>query len=129
MSFKTDFKSVSGLGSAKEVGSHWMSQRLTAIALLPLSLAFIYPFASNIGAGGGGREAVIATYQHPFHALVAIGFFIVVFRHLRLGMQVVIEDYVHGSRARTLSLIMNGFMWRACAVAGVFAVARLALGN
>jgi len=129
MSYKTDFKGVAGLGSAKDGVSHWMSQRLSAMALLPLSLAFIYPFATNLGTGGGGRDAVIATYQHPFHALVAIGFFIVVFRHLRLGVQVVIEDYVHGSRARTLWLIINGFMWRACAVAGVFAVARLALGN
>ncbi|MFQ5438348.1 MAG: succinate dehydrogenase, hydrophobic membrane anchor protein [Paracoccaceae bacterium] len=126
MTFKTDFKGAAGLGSAKDGTGHWISQRLTAIALIPLGLAFVYPFATSLGAG---HDAVLATYHHPFHALVAIGFFIVMFRHLRLGVQVVIEDYVHGERARTLSLILNAFLWRALAVAGVFAVARLALGS
>ncbi len=125
MNFRTDFKGATGLGSAKDGTHHWISQRLTAIALIPLGLLFLYPFATSLGAG---REAVVATYSHPFHALVAIGFILIAFRHLRLGLQIVLEDYVHTPRNRTLSLIANALIWRAFAVAGAFAVAKIAFG-
>jgi len=125
MSYKTDYKRVLGLGSAHSGTEHWISQRLTAIALLFLGPAFLIPF---IRALGSGHDAVLATYANPFNALVAIGFFIIMFRHLRLGVQVVIEDYVHGERTRQLSLIANALFWRGFAVVGVFAVAKLALG-
>jgi len=125
MSYKTDFKSATGLGSAKDGTQHWISQRLTAIALFPLGLLFLYPFAASLGSG---YEAVIARYSDPFNALVAIGFILVAFRHLRLGLQIVIEDYVSTSRNRTASLIANALIWRAFAVAGAFAVAKIAFG-
>ncbi len=125
MSFKTDYKGVAGLGSAKDGTGHWVSQRLTAVALIPLAALFIYPFSIALGSGYGAVQAI---YSDPFNALVAIGFFIVAFRHLRLGLQVVIEDYVHSSRALTISLITNALVWRGFAVAGAFAVAKIALG-
>ncbi|NOX41537.1 MAG: succinate dehydrogenase, hydrophobic membrane anchor protein [Alphaproteobacteria bacterium] len=125
MSYKTDFKAATGLGSAKDGTGHWISQRLTAMALIPLGLAFLYPFATSIGAG---YSAVHQTYSHPFNALVAIGFINVLFRHLRLGLQVVIEDYVHGSHTRLATVITNALVWRAFAVAGVFAIAKIAFG-
>lgn len=125
MSFKTDYKRVAGLGSAKDGTGHWISQRLTAIALLALGPLFLIPFMRALGAG---HEAVLATYSHPFHALMAVGFFIVGFRHLRLGLQVVIEDYIHAERLRMISLIVNALAWRGFAVAGAFAVAKIALG-
>ncbi|NOX73371.1 MAG: succinate dehydrogenase, hydrophobic membrane anchor protein, partial [Alphaproteobacteria bacterium] len=85
---------------------------------------FIYPFMKSLGAG---YEAVVQTYQHPFNALIAIGFFIVAFRHARLGMQEVIVDYVHSERRLMLSLIANALVWRGFAIAGAFAVAKIAL--
>ncbi|NOX72501.1 MAG: hypothetical protein GXP03_02350 [Alphaproteobacteria bacterium] len=69
MSFKTDYQGVAGLGSAKDGTGHWISQRLTAIALIPLGAMFIYPFMKSLGAG---YEAVVQTYQHPFNALIAM---------------------------------------------------------
>ncbi len=125
MSYKTDFKAVEGLGGAKDGVGHWSSQRLTAIALIPLGALFVFPFTRALGSG---YDAMTMIYSDPFNALVAIGFFLVGFRHLRLGVQVVIEDYVHSPRVRTLSLITNALAWRAFAVAGVFAVAKIALG-
>jgi len=125
MSFNTDFKGVEGLGSAKDGTGHWTSQRLTAIALIALAPLFLIPFMRSLGSG---HEAVLATYANPFNALIAIGFFLVVFRHLRLGLQVVIEDYVHTPRTVTLLLITNALIWRAFAVAGAFAVVKIALG-
>jgi len=125
MTFKTDYKAVHGLGSAKEGTAHFISQRLTAIALIFLAPAFLIPFMQNLG---GDHADVLATYQHPFHALVAIGFFLVMFRHLRLGLQVVIEDYIHGERLRMACMIFNALAWRAFAVAGAFAIVKIALG-
>jgi len=124
MSFKTDYKAVAGLGSAKDGTGHFISQRLTAIALMPLGVLFLIPFMKALGSD---HEAVLATYQNPFHALIAIGFFIVGFRHLRLGLQVVIEDYVHAERPRMIYMILNALAWRGFAVAGAFAVAKIAL--
>ncbi|MFT4716672.1 MAG: succinate dehydrogenase / fumarate reductase membrane anchor subunit [Paracoccaceae bacterium] len=123
MSFKTDHQAVQGLGSAKDGTGHWMSQRLTAIALIPLGAMFLYPFMSNLGEG---HAAVLETYSHPFHALIAIGFFVVAFRHARLGIQEIIVDYIHGERTLMLSLIANALVWRGFAIAGAFSVAKIA---
>jgi len=125
MSFRTDMAKARGLGSAKDGTHHWVSQRLTAIALIPLTLAFLYPFATSLGSG---YEAVRETYQNPIHALVAILTFLVMFRHLRLGIQIVVEDYVHGPRLRAGLLITNALIWRGFAVIGIFAVAKIAFG-
>ena len=124
MSFKTDYKAVAGLGSAKDGTGHFISQRLTAIALIFLGPIFIYTFGNALGAG---HEAVLEAYSHPFNALVAFGFFIIGFRHLRLGVQVVIEDYVHGEHKRMILIVLNALVWRGFAVAGAFAVAKIAL--
>ncbi len=124
MSYLTDRKRVSGLGSAKEGTHHFIVQRVTAIALIPLVCLFIYPLGKNIG---GEYETVIATYANPFHAIVAILFFVTASFHLRLGLQVVIEDYVHGKASRPILLIANTLFCWLIGLAGVFAVAKIAL--
>ena len=92
MRFRTDRQRVDGLGSAKEGTGHFWTQRVTAIALLPLTLLFIFPFASALGTD---FEAARAVYASPFNAIVAILFIGTAFYHLQLGLQVVIEDYIH----------------------------------
>lgn len=123
MSYRTDRQRVLGLGSAGEGTGHWWGQRLTSIALVPLSLLFLVPFARALG---NDHAAVLATYANPFNAIVAILFILVSFHHLAQGLQVVIEDYVHGAAARTASLLANIFFCYALALAGVFAVAKIA---
>lgn len=122
MSFLTDRARANGLGSAKEGTDHWWGQRMTAIALIPLGILFIIPFAQSIG---DGYEAMLATYSHPIHAIIAALFIIVAFNHLRLGIQVVVEDYVHGAMGKTL-LILNTLFCTLFGFAGVFAVAKIA---
>jgi succinate dehydrogenase / fumarate reductase membrane anchor subunit len=122
MSIKTDYKRVAGLGSAREGTHHWWTQRLTSIALVPLSLLFVFTFGNALGAG---YDAVLETYANPWNAVVAILFLIVGFHHLMQGLQVVIEDYVHG-RAGVVLLILNTLLCWGFAIAGVFAVARIA---
>jgi succinate dehydrogenase / fumarate reductase, membrane anchor subunit len=123
MSFKTDKARVLGLGSAKDGTSHWWSQRITSIALIPLMLLFIFPFAANLGAD---YETVRQTYGNPFHAIVAILFIAVGCLHLQQGLQVVIEDYVHDKPIRTACLLANTLLTWALGLTGVFAVAKLA---
>ncbi len=123
MSFLTDYKRVAGLGSAKSGTEHFIEQRLSAIALIPLGVAFLYTF---IGALGAGHETVIETYSRPIPALIAIMFIWAMFAHLRMGLQVVIEDYISGERARMRALIINALIWRGAAIVGVFAIAKIA---
>ena len=117
---------VSGLGAAGQGTHHWWLQRISAVALLPLSALFIVPFA---GAVGGEHDAVLALYAHPFHALVAVLFIAVAFRHLALGLQVVIEDYVHAKAWRTGLLVGNSMFCFAFGLAGVFAVLKIAFAG
>lgn len=123
MSFITDRKRVDGLGSSHSGVGHWMAQRLTSMALIPLSLMFLFPFMRNLGLEHG---AMLETYAHPYHALVAVMFFIVLCMHLYQGMQVVIEDYIHGTRLRIGLLVGNKLFWGATAVTAVFAIAKIA---
>ncbi|MEM8753135.1 MAG: succinate dehydrogenase, hydrophobic membrane anchor protein [Pseudomonadota bacterium] len=122
MSFLTDRARAHNHGSAKEGVEHWWGQRITAIALVPLGLLFIFPFAIALG---DGHEAVVATYANPFHAIVAALFIVVAFNHLRLGIQVVIEDYVHGAAGKA-ALILNTLFCALFGFAGLFAVAKIA---
>ena len=123
MTYRTDKARVLGLGSAKEGTGHWWSQRLTSVALVPLTLLFIVPFLRALGAEHG---AVAATYANPFNAIVAILFIGATFAHLQQGLQVVIEDYVHDKTIRTGCLLANTLFTWAFGLAGVFAVAKIA---
>ena len=124
MSFKTAYKRVSGLGSAKDGTRHWWVLRLSSIALVPLSLLFVYTFSRALG---GDRVSVLETYSNPWNALVAIMFLLVGFHHLRDGLQVVVEDYVHGKSTRTVLLVLNFLLCWGFAIIGIFAVARISL--
>lgn len=123
MDYKTDYRRVAGLGSAREGTHHFIVQRLTAIALLPLTLLFLWKFIPALGAGHG---AVLAIYANPFHALVAIATAYAGFRHLSMGLQVIIEDYVSDNLLRTRMLILNSILWRGMMLVAIFAVAKIA---
>lgn len=123
MSFRTDRQRAAGLGSAGAGTGRWMKQRVTSIALVPLTLLFVFPFARALGEN---VAEVRALYGNPFHALVAILFLIVTFYHLQQGLQVVIEDYIHGKIGRTALLLGNLALCWVLGLAGVFAVAKIA---
>jgi len=121
MRYKTDSARVQGLGRAGEGVHHFWMQRLTSVALVPLTILFLIPFARALG---GGHEALVATYGQFGHALTAILFIAVACWHFAIGIQVVIEDYVHG--ATKVALIVLAKMFSAVlGVAGVLAVAAI----
>jgi succinate dehydrogenase / fumarate reductase membrane anchor subunit len=123
MRYRTDRQRVQGLGTSGHGVGHWWSQRLTSIALVPLTIVFLFPFAQALGSD---FERVREVYGHPFNAVVAILFLAVGFRHLQQGIQVVIEDYVHDKPLMVALQLANTLLTLAFAMTGIFAVASIA---
>jgi succinate dehydrogenase / fumarate reductase, membrane anchor subunit len=115
-----------GLGSAKEGVDHWWAQRITAIALVPLSLWFV---SALIGLVGADLETVQNWVSLPLPAILLILLLIATFYHVSLGLQVVIEDYVHAELAKLGLLVVLRLLCFGFAVAGIFAVVSIALGG
>jgi succinate dehydrogenase / fumarate reductase, membrane anchor subunit len=117
---------VLGLGSAKEGVEHWWMQRITAIALVPLAIWFIIAALGMIGAD---RAAMVVWMHNPMSPVFAILLIVTVVYHLALGLQVVIEDYIHGE-AWKLGLIIVMRLWCIVLVGrGVLAVLTLAFAG
>jgi len=125
MSIRTPLARVRGLGSAKSGAEHWWRQRLTAIANVPLVLFTAVLVVSLLGRS---HADVIAVLGHPLVAVGLIAAILSITYHMRLGMQVIIEDYVHDEGAKVLALVANTFFAAAVALVGVFAVMKLSLG-
>jgi succinate dehydrogenase / fumarate reductase, membrane anchor subunit len=102
-SMKTPLKSARGLGSAKSGTEHFWQQRLTGILNLPLVLFFVWFIVAHLGAN---RADVVASLHNPLIAMALLATLASVFWHMRLGMQVIIEDYVHGA-GKFAALILN----------------------
>lgn len=118
-------KRARGLGSAKEGTHHFVLQRITAIALVLLSL---YVVALIVGAIGADYATVRAMVGKPWNATLLAAFVIAMFWHAKLGMQVVIEDYVHTPLLAGTLHLTNIFVCVLAAIASVLAVIRIALG-
>jgi len=113
------------LGSARAGVRDWRAERLSGIALVPLSLWFLAAFAVHARSGYG---PCIAWLREPISAVLMMLLLIAVFRHLELGLRVVIEDYVH-SAAKLPTLIGTRLLCFALAVAGLAATLRVLLGR
>jgi succinate dehydrogenase / fumarate reductase membrane anchor subunit len=124
--FKSPTARVSGLGSSHSGVHHWMHQKITALANIPLVLWAIWS-ALTVAAAGGDYETVRGFFSQPINAILMILFLVSVFYHAALGLQVVFEDYVHGEKTKMLTLIAVKLGMLALCVASVFSVLKLAL--
>lgn len=123
MNFLTDRKRAAGMGSAKSGTEHHWQMMVTSVALLFLVPCFVFTFGAILGSS---YEEVIAYYQRPFPAVVAILTMLVGWFHFRKGVQTLIEDYVHGL-ARKIAIIAMICVSYSAAAFAVFAIIRIAL--
>ena len=121
---KTPLGTVVGLGSAKTGTEHWWLQRVTAIANLPLVIFLIVFILWHLGAD---RAELMTSVRHPLIAIALAMSFLSILWHMRLGMQVIIEDYVHGSW-RIVCLLGNVFFTIALGIAALYAILSLSFG-
>ena len=124
--FRTPIKNARGLGSAKSGTEHFIHQRLTATALVVLGLWFVYLLVSLVGAD---YATAVATVAKPWNAILLVGLLVAMFWHAQLGLQVVLEDYIHNSLLALALQVTVKFVAVAGAIVSIFAVARIALGN
>jgi succinate dehydrogenase / fumarate reductase membrane anchor subunit len=123
---RTPLNRVRGLGSAKEGTGHFWRIRLSSIALIPLSL-FLLGWILSLG--GANYAEVRAALAQPLIALAALLFILISLDHMRLGMQIIIEDYVHGEGAKLALLMLNIFFAVAVGAVSVFAILKIAFGG
>jgi succinate dehydrogenase / fumarate reductase membrane anchor subunit len=126
MSLRTPVGKVLGLGAAKEGAEHWWMQRLSAVALVVLTLWFVF---SLLSMGSLHYDAMHAWIERPVNAALLVLLVITLMYHSQMGIQVVIEDYVPHKSTKLAALIANQFVHVALAAIGVFAVLRAAFGS
>ena len=126
MSLRSDLGRVRGLGSAKEGTSHWWAQRLTAVALLPLSFWFVWSVINLVGVDHIGFKNWLNENANLVLMILFLGS---LFYHMQLGLQVVIEDYIHGEKKKITGLVVNLFLALFLGVSSFVALLRIAFGS
>jgi succinate dehydrogenase / fumarate reductase membrane anchor subunit len=126
---KTDFRTplarVGGLGSAKSGTGHFWWQRMTAVANVPLTIAFVLILVSLFGRNQAAVQQILGT---PLVAITMLLFIASITYHMRLGMQIVIEDYVHGEVIRPVMVMANTFFTTAIGLAAGYGILKLSFG-
>lgn len=128
MSIQTPLARVRYLGSAKEGSNHWWSQRLTAIMLIPLTLWFVASIWWLV-VGGATYEAFQDWLSGPVAAILMLLLIGAMFYHLKLGLQVVVEDYVHNKILKWAILIKLNIGCVVGAVAAIYSTIAVAFGG
>jgi succinate dehydrogenase / fumarate reductase membrane anchor subunit len=103
---RSDLKNVRGLGAAKEGVQHWWLQRVTAVAMIPLLLILV---VCVLKLATGDHAAVAGAFRSPILAVLTLLAILAIFWHMKLGLPVVIEDYVHTESVKIVSLLAITF--------------------
>jgi len=126
MSLRSPLSRARGLGSAKDGVHHWVWQRLTAVALIPLTLWFVASLAYMTSTDHAALTTWIA---RPYVAVLLSVYLASLLHHSQLGLQVVVEDYIHTRWLNLSALLLIKFAHVLLAAASIFAVLRIALGS
>jgi succinate dehydrogenase / fumarate reductase membrane anchor subunit len=123
---RTPLARVKGLGAAGHGAEHWWLHRMTAVSNIPLVISFVIIVAALAGAT---YEQALAIVSHPLVALLLILGVISVTNHMRLGMQIPIEDYVHDKGWKLIALVANSFYSVLIAVACLWALLKVSFSR
>jgi succinate dehydrogenase / fumarate reductase membrane anchor subunit len=126
MSLRSPIGRVTGLGAAKEGVGHWWSQRVTSVALVLLGLWFV---AALLRMPSLSHEVVVAWISMPFNSVLLLLLIGTLVYHSQLGVQVVVEDYVHHHGLKIATMMSITFAHVAMAALAIFAVLRIAFGG
>jgi len=126
MSIRSPLSRARGLGSAKDGVQHWWVQRVSAVALVPLVIWFMYSVA---GMSGAPYLEFVSWVCQPWVTVLLVLFIGTALYHSALGLQVVLEDYVSGEFKKIASIIAVKLACAVLAVAGIFAVLKIAFGS
>jgi succinate dehydrogenase / fumarate reductase membrane anchor subunit len=121
----TPLARVRGFGTARSGTGHFWRQRLTAVANVPLTIAFVLIVVSLLGRNHAAAAQILGS---PLVAIVMLLFIVSITTHMRIGMQVIIEDYVHEEPARLILVMLNTFFTLAVALASAYGILRLSFG-
>jgi len=122
---QTPLGRVRGLGSARTGTEHFWRQRLTAVANVPLTIAFVLIVVSLLGRNHAAAQQILGS---PLVAIVMLLFIGSVTYHMRIGMQVIIEDYVHDEITKLVLVMLNTFFTVAVGLAAAYAIFKLSFG-
>jgi len=125
MTIRTPLGRARGLGAAKEGVQLWWMQRLSAVALVPLSLWFVWALIAHMGAD---HAAIVGWLRWPSNAVLLILLVAASFHHAQIGLQVVIEDYIHHEGLKLASIIAIKLLAVLLAAGTIFGVLRIAFG-
>jgi succinate dehydrogenase / fumarate reductase membrane anchor subunit len=115
-----------GLGAARSGTGHWWAERVTSVALVPLTLWFVY---AAIHLSGMPRAAMAAWASRPLTATLLVALVLTTFHHMQLGLQVVMDDYIHPERLRMLALLAMKAVVALLALAAIISVLKLAFNG
>ena len=124
--FRSKLARAKGLGTAHHGVGHWWLQRVTAVALIPLSVWFVYSLVTVMLSPS--VVEVAQWFASPVTAVLLVLMLIALFWHAKLGMQVVIEDYVHAKGAKIVAIVASLFAHAALAIAALFSILKIAFG-
>jgi succinate dehydrogenase / fumarate reductase membrane anchor subunit len=124
-SAQTPLHKVQGMGSAHSGTGHFWHERVTSVALIPLSLWFLY---AMVGLAGTSEVTALQFLAHPWNAMLMGGFVCFSLWHAYLGLQVVVDDYIHTTGTKIFLLLAIRFAVIAAGATCLFAIARIAIG-
>ncbi|WP_310542253.1 succinate dehydrogenase, hydrophobic membrane anchor protein [Phenylobacterium sp.] len=124
--YRTPLRRARGLGSAKHGVGHWLSERITSVALIPLVLWAVF---GALTLAGTDYYGAVAWISQPVNAVLMVLLTAISFLHMHSGMRVIVEDYIHKTLTKSALLLLNLFV---CGLAGslaVFSILKVALGG
>ena len=122
---RTPMRRVRGLGAAHSGTGHFWHQRITSVAGIPLSIALVVIVVALLGRN---HAAVVQILGSPLVAIIMLLFIVASAWHMKIGMQVVIEDYVHHETLKLVAVMANNFFSIAVALASIYAILKLSSG-